>query len=799
MSAEHARPLRAALHALTAAFTSRTREDLTAALGGVDIFATALEDNARTSLSKKALEFAAAFVLLSQIMVYEALARRTGKFPNIDTSKVRGWSELEERYFQRLRGTSYDQLFAMPVAAALQQKERLNVLQSVVKEAERLLLLQLPHDVLGQAYQKLVPVELRKRIAAFYTNDAAAHLLASLAISAADARVIDPACGSGTLLLHAYSRLRALRGLGSHDEPGGSGLVNQLAGFDVMPFAVLLTAVNLLLQETGDQKDGVRLGVADSADLRPDSIVSDWQGKTRFKVGCHDVVLMNPPFTRGHTLTAQDKLRLETGFSASGAPLGRLAGLQGYFLLLAHRLLREGGYLGAVLPVSTFGTRSNRGLTPFLLGNFSVDFVILCRQRSAFSEQTSLRELLLLARKQTPSAAHEVTFVVINKSPDCWSAEDVKRFCTLLLKAAPADTPTSPLCSDLWARQATQASLYRQPRLFYQNLLQTSSNLLSVHRMVRALAATTPLQPFPAVFRHLKVASVLNPRGSFALGFKALNLLPNEEACLKINDVWFVVQRRNQTIRVRNRITRDTVDVKLSDTIPCFRRLAGLTTINSSDVIGRTFFSGVTPAAKRLLTGTFPEAEAAGYFSGLKTHWESRVATRRTHLVMAYKMDLGAPGTHLLAAVFDAAAYPAGDAWVFPYLPLDAARILALWMNTSFFLLDLLVNRTEQRGSWMRFDKPAMNQLMLLDPTLLSWAQQRQLLNLYTRIQLTSLPSLLCQLGQVYRRTIDTDILRILGVTKQNVVALATESASAARESISELVTMMRGDRSYEA
>jgi hypothetical protein len=120
-------------------------------------------------------------------------------------------------------------------------------------------------------------------------------------------------------------------------------------------------------------------------------------------------------------------------------------------------------------------------------------------------------------------------------------------------------------------------------------------------------------------------------------------------------------------------------------------------------------------------------------------------------------------------------------------------------MNTSFFLLDLLVNRTEQRGSWMRFDKPAMNQLMLLDPTLLSWAQQRQLLNLYTRIQLTSLPSLLCQLGQVYRRTIDTDILRILGVTKQNVVALATESASAARESISELVTMMRGDRSYEA
>jgi tRNA1(Val) A37 N6-methylase TrmN6 len=792
--AEHARALQAAFNALTAALTSCSPEELSTALGGVDIFATTLEIDAPALPSTKVLESAAAFVLLSQIIVYEALARRSSRLAPIDTATVRSWSELHDRYFQRLRGTGYDQLFAAPVAMALEEKESLEVLRSVVKEAQNLLPLQPQHDVLGKTYHKLVPVGLRKRIGAFYTNDAAAHLLAGLAISTADARVVDPACGSGTLLLAAYLRLKALHETNGDGEPRDGGLLHQLTGVDVMPFAALLAAVNLLLQGAKDQNDSVRLGVADSTGLRPESIVLDWRGKTRFKLARHDVVLMNPPFTRGHSLKPQDKQRLEADFSAFEARLGGLAGLQGYFLLLAHRLLREGGCLGAVLPASTFGSRSNRGLTPFLLSSFAIDFVILCRQRSAFSEQTNLRELLLLARKQPPSDTHEVTFVVIDKSPEDWSAGDVQRFHAALSTAASASTAGSTRASDLWTRRINQASLHRQPRLFYQHVLQTSASLLGVHQMVRELADETRLQPFPSVFQRLKVPYLLNPRGSFALGFKALNILPDAEACLKANDVWSIVHRRADTIRVRNRVTNDAVNVKLSDTIPCFRRLAGLTTINSSGAIGRTFFPKVTPAAERLLTGTFPQAEAAAHLRTLKTLWEPRVAKTRTHLVMAYKADLGAPGTHLLAAVFEAAAYPAGDAWVFPNLPLDQARILALWMNTTFFVLDLLVNRAEQRGSWMRFDKPSVDQLLLLDPTRLSRTQRRQLLDLYARVQHTPLPSLLSQLGQTHRRMIDEEVLQILGMEEGDAATLTVKSASAALEALSELVTVMRGD-----
>lgn len=792
--AENASALRAVLNDLTACLATCSPEELSAALGGVDIFAAALSGNTKEPPSVKDLKLAAAFVLLSQVIVYEVLARRTGKLASIDPAGVHSWSELQERYFQRLRGTGYDRLFALPVATLLEQEGSLEVLRRTVSVAENLPLLLPEHDVLGKIYHELVPHGLRKRIGAFYTNDAAAHLLACLAIHAPNARVIDPACGSGTLLLAAYLRLTALHGTKEGKGPRRKRLLSQLTGIDVMPFAACLAAVNLLLQEPNDPCGSVRLGVADSTQLQPDSVVLDWEGKARFMVDHQDVVLMNPPFTRGHTMTPEDKQRLQAGFSALRTYLGGLAGLQGYFLLLAHALLCEGGYLGAVLPASTFGTRSNEGLTSFLLNHFAIDLVILCRQRSAFSEQTNLRELLMLARKQKPSDTHQVTFAIINKSPAYWSTGDVERFRVALSEVASASKAGSALDSDLWVRRVAQASLSQLPRLFYRNLLQTSSSLLSAHQMVRELADRSELQPFPAVFRRLDVPYLLNPRGSFALGFKALNLLPNMKACLKTNDVWFIAERRPGTIRVRNRDTNDTVDLRLSDTIPCVRRLAGLTTTNSSDAIGRTLPRGGTPAVERLLTGTFQEAETTKYSRTLGTHWQSRVAKTQTHLIMAYKADLGAPGTHLVAAVFDEAAYPAGDAWVFPSLPLDEARILALWMNSTFFLIDLLVNRTEQRGSWMRFDRPVLDQLLLLDPTMLSRAQRQQLLDLYTRVQLISLPSLLSQLTQANRRMVDEGILQILGLKDENAAALATKSASAAQEAVSDLVTMMRGD-----
>ncbi len=47
-------------------------------------------------------------------------------------------------------------------------------------------------------------------MAAYYTNVQAGEILATLAINEPEVKVLDPACGSGTLLVSSYQRKKHL-------------------------------------------------------------------------------------------------------------------------------------------------------------------------------------------------------------------------------------------------------------------------------------------------------------------------------------------------------------------------------------------------------------------------------------------------------------------------------------------------------------------------------------------------------------------------------------------------------------
>jgi hypothetical protein len=72
-------------------------------------------------------------------------------------------------------------------------------------------------DVVGDIYQKLIPVEERKELGQFYTPDEIGQMLSRWAIQSTDDRFLDPASGSGSITVEAYKRLQELDGL-SHQE-----------------------------------------------------------------------------------------------------------------------------------------------------------------------------------------------------------------------------------------------------------------------------------------------------------------------------------------------------------------------------------------------------------------------------------------------------------------------------------------------------------------------------------------------------------------------------------------------------
>ena len=274
------------------------------------------------------------------------------------------------------------------------------------------------HDLTGVVFQRLIAD--RRFLATYYTRPAAAALLAGLALPAARApggadwgdadtlaslQIGDFACGTGTLLSAAYSRLGLLHELHGGDPEAlhAPMMRHGLVGLDVLGIAVHLTAAMLagahpatpfdgeclLTMPYGAQPGGeVSIG---SLDLLAPQVQARMIGRAaavtaggrapedvddlvnRIGHGRFDLVIMNPPFTRpgGHegaqkrgrgnlAFAAFDstpnvqkemdsKLRLVRGPTtiASGN-----AGLASDFIELANRKIRTGGTSATVLPLS---------------------------------------------------------------------------------------------------------------------------------------------------------------------------------------------------------------------------------------------------------------------------------------------------------------------------------------------------------------------------------------------------------------------------------------------------------------
>ncbi len=106
-------------------------------------------------------------------------------------------------------------------------------------------------DLLGQLYQSYFDPETRKALGEFYTPpEVVEFILDHVGYEGArvsTARLLDPACGSGTFLVHALKRYLSTSS-GDAKETLQS-LINgfRIVGFDINPFAVLMAQVNYAL------------------------------------------------------------------------------------------------------------------------------------------------------------------------------------------------------------------------------------------------------------------------------------------------------------------------------------------------------------------------------------------------------------------------------------------------------------------------------------------------------------------------------------------------------------------------
>ena len=391
------------------------------------------------------------------------------------------WLGIMRRDYKPVFGPACAVLDVLPesnlvVAAVLYLVECANRVADTLSE--------LGYDHAGPLYHEIL--KSAKSDGAFYTENTSALMLARLAFSknlvdwtdldaVKSLRVLDPACGTGTLLMASLKTIKdrvmevedsiadgdadVQRSLHAHM------VENALGGFDINRHAVQLAACNLTMgAPTVDYKemnlftlahgpDGqgdVKLGSLEILPTSDDEInlasivlpalslntlganQVDESSEIDFSPKDLDVVIMNPPFTakdkRGQKFDAETRKKmvereLWIKEEAEGKDQ-RVNGVINYYSIrtfftpLGDHLLNENkGTFASVVPTTACLGSSGLPERNFLANKFQVELVVTSHDphKINFSGNTSIHESLLICRRS--ESRRPTRFVALHTNP----------------------------------------------------------------------------------------------------------------------------------------------------------------------------------------------------------------------------------------------------------------------------------------------------------------------------------------------------------------------------------------------
>ena len=314
----------------------------------------------------------------------------------------------------------------------------------------------LRHDLLGRIFHTVLGSA--RYDGSFYTTTAAATLLATLAIdetmcdwndpaAIARLRIVDPACGTGTLLMAAAERIRDLSPQTQDDESVAAALIEQvLSGYDVNLTATHMAATTLGLLSPTTQFRNMKIG---RAFLGVDALGEAYLGSLEFlerqpwlipwpqsvkaiaqietgeeipQAEPADLVIMNPPFTRDSLrhdqFSREDEIKIKAREKAlfANKPV-HLSHNGGAFLYLAEFLARgDSGTIAVVLPLVGATNYSTMDIRRYLAQRLHIETIVTSHdpQRIYFSENTNIGELLLICRRWPESKGPKPPTRVVN-------------------------------------------------------------------------------------------------------------------------------------------------------------------------------------------------------------------------------------------------------------------------------------------------------------------------------------------------------------------------------------------------
>ncbi|MFH7835871.1 MAG: N-6 DNA methylase [Candidatus Aenigmatarchaeota archaeon] len=749
--------------------------------GGKSVFKNILQYEKEEKYPVEDLRLAAAYLLVNQILFYHVLSRTIpDRFPEIDTDTLIKPADLKY-YFGKVLNVNYKTVFSYEVVSWVPQsfinevKFLVNVIKGLSPEKVR-------RDLLGTIFHDLVPLEIRKSVAAFYTNILAAELLANLSIDKEDVKVADFACGSGGLLVAAYRRKKELleRKKAFTQEDHRKFVEEDLLGIDVMPFAANIAACHLALQSPEYLTNKVQIAIWDSTELKPgkkipsiaklETVLTGQVGLDAFMkkknretkgvvilgeekpseipLNKYDVIIMNPPFTRQERMPREYKDRLFERFSEYKEYLERRLGYYGYFILLADRFLNEGGRMALVLPATILRIKTCEGLRKLWSKRYYVEYIITTSYRSAFSESVRFREILLIAKKCIPSLESKTRIAILKKLPT--TIEEAKELA-IKLKNSQKDLEDDKVS----VKMIEYKKLTSETENWFKYIAVSDLSLTNIlEEILKSNKLISLLSKFEAFLSNLYDYKY----GDFH-GF----ILQEKLRALKKIDIWIVEKLFENELEIKHKILGIKRRIPLSILGRGMRRPSYITKIDVTenlDYLILSWFKEIKELAKFLL----PDKLLKEFNRENIETWKRNFQQKKTNLLLSRRLDLSAPGTSLIS-FYSKIPMVGVDMWCIKNVPDEYAKILTLWFNSTLNLLQIFILRTETRGAWIKVHDYMLNELLVPDYEKLSESDLKVLQNLFIQVKDVKFPCIFDRLKTKFWASflIDKTWLQILG------------------------------------
>ncbi len=372
------------------------------------------------------------YVLSNRILFYQAVRRRnylpelaipqSAKTPNA-ALKI-----LKSHFQDAVEATGdYEPVFFPDESqgewAALTALSGANSIESwrkFIEAVEKFQFKEIPTDVLGGVFQKLISPEERHKFGQHYTDEDIVDVINAFCIRKTNSVTLDPACGSGGFLVRAYYRKCQLDSRLTHEEA-----LEQLYGCDINPFPAHLATLNLAARNISNRENYPRIARKNFFLVRRDSrnfcvlpkATRDASGereKETIELPELDSIVGNPPYVRQELIPK----RSETGviddqtkeYITHAAQLGfpelKLSGqsdLHVYFWPVATQFLKEGGWFGFLTSSSWLDVRYGFALQQWVLTNFRLAAVIESIDEPWFEDARVKTAVTILQRCADPA------------------------------------------------------------------------------------------------------------------------------------------------------------------------------------------------------------------------------------------------------------------------------------------------------------------------------------------------------------------------------------------------------------